>query len=500
MKHLNTFFGMLAIVGLSISATAQTWPPDGMLGTGESEATAWQITTHQHLKALADYVNAENGNETKNVFYKLMNDIDLEEYTNWDPIGYYSSYSGATIFQGNFDGNGNVVQNLTVDEAQQEGVGLFGNISEASIKNLGVENCNVTGKYSVGGLVGDCFRSKITNCYATGTVNGGFIGGLVGSHKTNSVMTNCHASVTVNGTRDCNGGLVGRNDDSTITNSYATGNVNGPSLVGGLAGYNSSSESVISNSYATGNVSGHLEVGGLVGTNGYSNIFNCYATGNVSGTDECVGGLAGKNRTSGMIKNCVAANSSVTLITDRTTTLISRVIGENDVENSQNNYANSAMVVLQNGLPVTITDELNGKAGMGKPLATFKTESFYTTSGNWKGGAWNFNEIWNICEEKTFPWLRWQDIDCDNLGITATIESQIKVYPNPTKGELIINNGELKIESVTIYDIMGKTLNNFQLSTLNSQLKIDISHLPNGVYFLKIETANGTTTQKVIKE
>ena len=48
----------------------------------------------------------------------------------------------------------------------------------------------------------------------------------------------------------------------TITNSYATGNVNGSKYVGGLVGEN---DSTIINSYSTGRVSGTSYVGGLVG-------------------------------------------------------------------------------------------------------------------------------------------------------------------------------------------------------------------------------------------
>ena len=78
------------------------------------------------------------------------------------------------------------------------------------------------------------------------------------------------------------------------------------------------------------------------------------------------------------------------------------------------------------------------------------------------------------------------------------LQNDIKIYPNPTKGELIISmdNEQLTIDNVTIYDIMGKTINNYQLSILNSQLKLDVSHLPAGMYYLRI----GDKTVKFVKE
>jgi hypothetical protein len=181
--------------------------------------------------------------------------------------------------------------------------------------------------------------------------------------------------------------------------------------------------------------------------------------------------------------------------------IVSRVAGETDDECTLNNYANSAMVVLINGLPVTITDALNGKAGMGKTLAELKTESFYTTQSNWNDNdVWNFDEVWDICESKTLPWLRWQNIDCDNLSIVDnTVEVHIKVYPNPTTGELRIENYESAMGNIQIFDLMGR-VQKVESKKTATEITLDISHLSSGVYFLKVETASGAITQKVIKE
>jgi PKD repeat protein len=76
----------------------------------------------------------------------------------------------------------------------------------------------------------------------------------------------------------------------------------------------------------------------------------------------------------------------------------------------------------------------------------------------------------------------------------------ITIYPNPTDGKLTIENGQLTIENVEIFDLMGKNV--FQLSTFNSQLstQIDISHLPVGVYFVKIKTETDVITRRVVKQ
>jgi hypothetical protein len=68
---------------------------------------------------------------------------------------------------------------------------------------------------------------------------------------------------------------------------------------------------------------------------------------------------------------------------------------------------------------------------------------------------------------------------------TAETNRYLSVYPNPTTGKIVVS-GQLLVVSVEIYDVVGKKLLSFQLSTLDSN-EIDISHLANGMYFLKVD-------------
>jgi hypothetical protein len=94
---------------------------------------------------------------------------------------------------------------------------------------------------------------------------------------------------------------------------------------------------------------------------------------------------------------------------------------------------------------------------------------------------------------------------CDSiikLRLTVSvgiIEAQLiaslpRIYPNPTTGKLRIESGKLKIENVEIYDIYGRKLSQFTFH--DSQVEVDISHLPSGIYFLRI---NGKTMKLVKK-
>ena len=83
----------------------------------------------------------------------------------------------------------------------------------------------------------------------------------------------------------------------------------------------------------------------------------------------------------------------------------------------------------------------------------------------------------------------------DGLNITDLHETTpLYIYPNPTTGELTMDNGQWTINSVEIFDAFGKK----QLSIVNCQLsikKIDISNLPAGIYLLRVDGR----TVKVVK-
>ena len=234
----------------------------------------------------------ESGQDTSNATFVLAKDIDLTDWQNqhgdWNPIG-TNSYA----FQGTFDGNGHVVKNMRIT-GSEDAVGLFAVIVGGEIKNLGVINANVSGNQGVGALAGGVAEGgTITNCYATGNVDAQmWAGGLVGLGS-NATVTNSYATANVNATQMVAGGLVGLGSNTTVTNSYATGNVNATQMVaGGLVGGNDSGSLSIDNSYATGNVDAQVGAGGLVGMSRGGTVTSSYATGNVNAT-QISGGLVG---------------------------------------------------------------------------------------------------------------------------------------------------------------------------------------------------------------
>jgi hypothetical protein len=85
------------------------------------------------------------------------------------------------------------------------------------------------------------------------------------------------------------------------------------------------------------------------------------------------------------------------------------------------------------------------------------------------------------------------------LRVIEKETNNILIYPNPTTGELRMESGEWRMENVEIFDISGRK-QSYALTVLRSYCLIDISHLPTGIYFVKIKTETGSQIQKIIKQ
>ena len=237
-------------------------------GTGDgTAANPYVITTAAQLAEMNNNLAA---------CYILGNDIDLAN-AEWVPIGTYST----APFKGTFDGAGHKIKNLKITRSTTDYVGLFSYVNSATIKNIVIENANVSGKTNVGALIGNISTGgTIDTCsVVTGLVNGAgnYTGGLIGYCSGVINILNCNSCVDVKSTGADVGGLVGYfYSTGSLQKSYALGNVQGAGSIGGLAGYTSGK---ITESYASGSVtSTSTYSGGLVGQI-YNNatIENCFA-------------------------------------------------------------------------------------------------------------------------------------------------------------------------------------------------------------------------------
>lgn len=246
--------------------------------TLELKNGAYEIGTVEQLKLFRDAVN--EGNSFAKATVKLTADIDLEN-EEWTPIG-----TKANAFAGIFDGGGHTVSNLYINQPSRSDVGFFGYTRDGEIRNLTIENADVTGYLDVGAVAGTPYTSKYTNITLAGTVKVegySYVGGMLGKNAyadltglTVDVTAGSYVKAESQNYRSYVGGVVGFMGEGNITVKDVTSNINvsGSTCdVGGIAGIAhygntfinvtcTAQEVVLVNAQDEGD---HLEVGGIAG-------------------------------------------------------------------------------------------------------------------------------------------------------------------------------------------------------------------------------------------
>ena len=288
-RVLSLFLALtLCLTLLPTAAFAEGTSVDNWDGTADTswytsapDASKYDISTAEQLAGLAQLVNTDPGttNFAGKTFY-LENDLDLSGH-EWISIGTalggdYPEYS----FCGVFDGQGHVISNLYSHESYIKGAegadeshnllrnALFGNVYNGEVKNLGVADAEIwidpkddsaAGK---GILVDWMDKSKITNCWTSGSIYSGTkmeknIGGIVGVTMQGCTISGCYSTATLTGNftnseryytdpqylpPDTIGGIVGARFDGnlTVTDCWFGGKIVVNSIlaaVGGIVGY-----------------------------------------------------------------------------------------------------------------------------------------------------------------------------------------------------------------------------------------------------------------------
>lgn len=78
------------------------------------------------------------------------------------------------------------------------------------------------------------------------------------------------------------------------------------------------------------------------------------------------------------------------------------------------------------------------------------------------------------------------------------LEEKISVFPNPTQNEIFVEHFSGNEISCRVVDILGKEL--FSTNGKDQKIKIDISQLQKGIYFLQINSNGKTLLKKVVKD
>jgi hypothetical protein len=98
-------------------------------------------------------------------------------------------------------------------------------------------------------------------------------------------------------------------------------------------------------------------------------------------------------------------------------------------------------------------------------------------------------------------------------GVEEMLVPELEIYPNPTRGKFQITNPKIQtnsknqIQNIEVVDIYGKLIVISPLHRMGDKpgvgtgtLEFDISHLPAGIYFIRMSFENQTIVKKIIKK
>ncbi|MCK4265823.1 MAG: tandem-95 repeat protein, partial [Thermoplasmata archaeon] len=412
---------------------------------------------------ITDVDDLQNMSSDLSAHYRLINDIDA---TNTSVIGNPSNNGGLGYgpigdnvirFTGTFNGQNYTIINLFINRPGEDYIGLFGFIdSTAEIMNVIIENADITGNDNVGGLVGN---------------NSGSI-------------DNCHSDIVLSG-HEVLGGLVGGSTPvSSITNSYAVGDIIGTRYIGGCIGMN---YGTISTSYANVDAVG-VEIGGFVGWN-FNDINDCYATGSVDCGNVRAGGFADWNW-AGTISNCYSTGQ-VTSFND---------LGSGFNEINYDTVTNCFWDIETSGLAASTTGTGFNTAGM-------------MNNFTFKNAGWDFTTTWFSVNESTRPFLRMEydttirnshqlQLMCMDIEADYTLTNDIDLdITNPASmwgtsiadGEGFFSIGTSADRFIGSLDGQGYNINNLYIKRLVSRVGL-FSFVESGALINNVNLVNVNIT------
>ncbi len=194
-------------VTITIKTRADKW--DGTTDTTwyNDTDTEFVINTAEQFAGFSALVDGGNTFEGKEI--TLDCDLDLSNTKCFEPIG---SYRKDTAFKGTFDGQGHAIVNMSQNTWALDngyyygdlGLGLFGLVEDATIKNLVMDGAEISGESAICGTIaatayGKCTFENITvknsNVADYQYYAGGIVGWASGEHQ--YINCNVDASTTV---------------------------------------------------------------------------------------------------------------------------------------------------------------------------------------------------------------------------------------------------------------------------------------------------------------
>jgi hypothetical protein len=148
------------------------------------------------------------------------------------------------------------------------------------------------------------------------------------------------------------------------------------------------------------------------------------------------------------------------------------------------------LLVTTMGYSQTISKQVIGTAGKTQSNSNFKVSwtagepvvGLMSAGGHQLGNGY-------------YPAMDLQALSIDD----ATLNVQLRVYPNPTSQSLYVSHPELNSFGITIVDLNGKQVYS---GTISKEQPLDVSSYTQGMYLITVENkeSNKKNTYKIIKK
>lgn len=188
---------------------------------------------------------------------------------------------------------------------------------------------------------------------------------------------------------------------------------------------------------------------------------------------------------------------------------------DNNSLNSLDVTQNTALVWLHcfnnsiNSLDVTQNTALTRLWCQSNSLTTLNIAN--GNNGNISGGLFDASSNPSLTciqvDDATWSTTNWTNIDATasfSTNCSVGIDEQanniiLSLYPNPVNNQMTIEIEE-QIGTITIMDVMGKTIPIAIGTITTTNNTINVSGLTKGIYFLQVQTDKGLVSKKFIKE
>jgi hypothetical protein len=312
-------------------------------------------------------------------------------------------------------------------------------LTDGTVKNLGIENAHIVGADEVAAIVACANRSVIEGCYVVNSYIEGNdrVGAIVGNLQYGSIVQNCYASADVKARSWQTGGLIGATWRGNATDNPME-------------------------------------------------VVSSYFSGTVTGTWGCCCGILGLINADATvnIESCVNLAST---LSDGT---VLRIADVNDLGwtsySLMNNYSLSSTMCNADIIPDTDfnygANNRHGANITGGDEAAL-TEAFY------QGLGWDFDDVWTVLAG-SYPVFKWQGSASTSI---KNQEDNIILY---SENNTIFAVSKSPIEQLSAYDIKGSLVYNGK--ELNASAQFDVN--ATGIYVVKILTEQGIKVGKLIVE